>query len=466
MNTMEMKPLGVLAIDEDKQTLASLSTALSLDKRISVFGTSSFDAGLKHIIVQQPKIVILASIPGPRNVMDLLQEIVEEDPGIDVILLANEYSTELALDAIQRGACDCLAKPVVVDQVCDRVQALVSAALTRRRTFQLDQELAKEFRFEGMVGRSPLMLDLYANITRIARHFRTALISGATGTGKELVARALHARSPVHQHPFVAFNCAAVVETLIESELFGHVKGAFTGAVQDRVGVFEYANGGVLFLDEIGDMAPAAQAKLLRVIQNLELQRVGSPVVKKIDVRIVAATNRDLHSLMEKKQFREDLYYRLAVAQIRLPALADRKEDLPILQREFVERFAAQTGKEIRGITRRAQAVLNRYSWPGNVRELESTLSHACMMADTDFVDVGDLPEQVREPVTQIASNGLYTLDEMNRRYARKIISRLGGNKAKAAEVLGISRATLDRILSSRITPKSAEASEPSLLAQ
>jgi DNA-binding NtrC family response regulator len=465
MDIMDMKPLGVLAIDEDQPTLAILSNALSLDKRISVFSTVSPDEALKQIILQQPKIVLLGSIPGPRNAMDFLQEIVEEDPGIDVILLANEYSTEFALDVIQRGACDCLAKPVIVEQVCDRVQSLVSAALTRRRTFQLDQQLAKEFRFEGMVGRSPLMLDLYANIARVARHFRTALISGATGTGKELVAKALHACSPVRDHPFVAFNCAAVVDTLVESELFGHVKGAFTGAVQDRVGVFEYANGGVLFLDEIGDMAPAAQAKLLRVIQNLEVQRVGSPVIKKIDVRIVAATNRDLHGLMEKKRFREDLYYRLAVAQVRLPTLAERKEDLPILQREFVERFTAQTGKNIRGITRRAQAVLTRYSWPGNVRELESALSHACMMADADFVDVGDLPQHVREPVKPIASNGLYTLEEMNRRYVRKIISRLGGNKVKAAEALGISRATLYRILSSRTMPTSAEPVESSLLA-
>jgi two-component system response regulator HydG len=451
----EAAPVALVAIDDDQQTLDVISEALSHDNRLAVSMTTKADEGINLVLTKRPKIVLLGLMRPSKTGMDLLETIVGQDPGIDVVLLTGHYSTEAAIEAIQRGACDCLTKPVRVDQLCERIQNLVGAAQARRRTLELDRELVEAFRFEGMVGRSPLMLDVYARITRIAAHFRTALILGATGTGKELAARALHARSPVRSCPFVAFNCAAVVDTLVEGELFGHVKGAFTGAVQDRVGLFEYANGGTVFLDEIGDMALGAQAKLLRVVQNQELQRVGSPILKKVDVRIVAATNRDLQVLMQKKRFREDLYYRLATVQIRLPTLAERREDLPFLQREFVERFAAQCGKNIRGITRRAQALLNRYTWPGNVRELENVLTHACMMADNDFVDVNDLPDYVRDPVrADLPSQGLRSLEEMDRRYARRIVNRLGGNKVKAAEVLGISRATLYRMLSDETASK------------
>ena len=264
------------------------------------------------------------------------------------------------------------------------------------------------------------------------------------------MARAIHARSPVHDHAFVAVNCAAIAESLAESQLFGHLRGAFTGANHDQAGIFEYANGGTVFLDEIGDMALGMQAKLLRVIQNQEITRIGSPAVRKVDVRVVAATNCDLRGLMKKHLFREDLYYRLATVHFKLPTLAERKEDLPILQREFVERASAHCGKHIRGITRRAQTELNRYSWPGNVRELESVLNHACMMADAEFVDVGDLPDYLLECVRGEASaDTLLSLDEMSRQYARRVVSQLSGNKLKAAEVLGISRATLYRLLSS-----------------
>src|SRR6185503_5533310 len=234
-----------------------------------------------------------------------------------------------------------------------------------------------------------------------------------------------------------------------------------TGAVQDRAGLFEYANGGTVFLDEIGDMAPAAQAKLLRIIQNQEFQRVGSPVLTKVDVRIIAATNRDLHMLIREKQFREDLYYRLATVEIRLPSLADRKEDLPILQRVFVERFSKEFNKNVQGISRRAQAVLNGYSWPGNVRELENDLAHACMMSESHFVDLDDLPDYLREPMKAAQpTNGLHSLEEMGRRYARRVVTKLGGNKLKAAEVLGISRAKLYRLLAGGDTAKTPDIHE------
>jgi len=443
-------PIALVAIDEDQATLDQICRGLADDQRLSLFVTTHASEGMKLILAKHPRIVLLGSERPIRNRAGLLQDVLEQDPGMDVILLTAEYSSEFAIEAVQQGACDCLSKPVCVDQLRDVVQNLVTATLARRRTLQLDRELMEAFRFEGMVGRSPLMLDLYARITRIARHFRTVLIAGSTGTGKELAAQALHARSPVRDHPFVAVNCAAIAESLAESELFGHIKGAFTGASQDHVGLFEYANGGTIFLDEIGDMALPLQAKLLRVIQNQQVYRLGSPASRDINVRVIAATNRDLTALMKEKRFREDLYYRLATVQLKLPSLADRREDLPILQREFVERAAAHCGKNIRGITRRAQAVLNRYGWPGNIRELESVLSHACMMTDAEFVDVHDLPDYVRESVrAEPVSEGLLTLDEMNRRYARQVVNQVGGNKLKAAEILGVSRATLYRLLAS-----------------
>ena len=456
-----MSPIVLIVIDDDEASRKHISATLSTDDRLAVFEAANPDDGFSLVLNNRPRIVLLSSPLGSWNGIELLRKLLDHDPGIDVILMTAEYSGDAAVEAIKSGACDCISKPVRAGELQDRVAALIAAAQTRQRTLRLDRELTEAFRFEGMVGRSPLMLDTYAKIDRIARHFRTVLVSGATGTGKELAARALHVRSSVHDGPFVPFNCAAVADTLVESELFGHVKGAFTGAVQDRAGLFEYADGGTVFLDEIGDMAPAAQAKLLRIIQNQEFQRVGSPLLIKVDVRIIAATNRDLHTLIQEKQFREDLYYRLATVEIRLPKLADRKEDLPILQRVFVERFSKEFNKNIQGISRRAQAVLNGYTWPGNVRELENALAHACMMSESHFVDLDDLPDYLREPMKAAQpTNGLHSLEEMGRRYARRVVTKLGGNKLKAAEVLGISRAKLYRMLAGGDTAKTPDIHE------
>src|SRR5437879_5103914 len=288
------------------------------------------------------------------------------------------------------------------------------------------------------------MLDVFARVRRVAPHFRTALVTGATGTGKELVARALHRLSPAASGTFAVCNCSAIVETLFESELFGYVKGAFTGATQDKSGLFEYANGGTLFLDEIGEMPLATQAKLLRVLQSQEIQRVGSPAVRKVDVRVVAATNRDLRT-----EFRDDLYYRLSMVEVKLPLLAERKEDVPLLVRYLVERFAMQYNKPIRGLTRRAQALLARYSWPGNVRELENALGHACMMVEGDLIDVRDFPDTLRKPAERelVEDEDLIPLDELQRRHALRVLARVGGNKKRAAEILGIARTTLEQPL-------------------
>jgi transcriptional regulator with PAS, ATPase and Fis domain len=292
-------------------------------------------------------------------------------------------------------------------------------------------------------------LEVFAKIRRIAPHFQTVLVSGPTGTGKELVAKALHHLRNAGSGPLAVCNCAAVVETLFESELFGYVRGAFTGATEDKIGLFEYANHGTVFLDEIGEMPLMAQAKLLRVLQEQEVYRVGSPVPRKVDIHVIAATNRDLRALIRQGKFREDLFYRLGLLEINLPRLADRKEDLPLLERYLVEKYAKQYGKRVNGISRRAQACLSAYSWPGNVRELEGVLSLAVLMCESELIDLKDLPRAVRVNETDPINpdSKLLTFEELQNRHLRRVLAHVSGDKSKAAEILGISRSSLYNLL-------------------
>jgi len=441
-------PIKLLAIDDEPDSLELIQDALT-QPNLEVLTTTDPEEGLRIVRRSHPEIVLLDLRMPKVSGMDVLEKIVEFDPGIDVILVTGDYSTESAVAAIQKGACDYLTKPFSPKVLREKIDHLMSDARNRHRAFELEGELLEASRFEGMVGRSPQMLDVFARIRRVAAHFRIALITGATGSGKELVANALHRLSPVASKRFVVCNCSAVAETLFESELFGYVKGAFTGAAQDRIGLVEYANGGTLFLDEVGDMPLPMQSKLLRVLQNHELQRVGSPEVRRVDLRVVAATNRDLKTMIGEKQFREDLYFRLSMVEINLPRLADRKEDLPLLEQHFLAKFAAEYNKPLRGLTRRAQAVLSRHSWPGNVRELENVLGNACMMAEDDAIDVRDLPEPLRHetPSRSMEDDTPLTIAEVEYRHACRVLEWMGGNKVHTARALGISRATLYSIL-------------------
>jgi DNA-binding NtrC family response regulator len=414
---------------------------------------SAHPAGGWELIRQiHPDIVILDLVMPCIDGMELLDRIVEWDSAIEIVLLSSEYSTERAVEAIRKGACDYLTKPISAAVLRERIGTLIALANTRIRASQLSNELLNTSRFGEMVGGSPPMLEVYSRIRRIGPHYRIALITGATGTGKELVARALHKSSPVNGRPFIVCNCAAIVETLFESELFGYVRGAFTGAIQDRAGFFEAADGGTLFMDEIGEIPLHLQSKLLRVLQNNEIQRVGSHALRKIDVRVIAATNRDLREMANKKLFREDLFFRLSMLEIRLPTLVERKEDLPLLQRFFLDQFAVQLGRSIKGLTRRAQTVLSRYFWPGNVRELQNVIGHACMMCAGDMIDLPDLPEYLHSRESAREGQGLLTLEDVEKRHVHSILAQVGGNKQEAAEILGISRATIYRILSLKDT--------------
>jgi DNA-binding NtrC family response regulator len=453
--------IKLLAIDDDPRSLELVSEALS-DNGLDILTAEDPEIGLEIVRRERPQIVLSDIVMPHLNGMELLGRVLEIDPATDVVLMTAHYSTEAAVEAIKKGACDYLSKPISITLLRERIEKLATDARRRRRATVLDGELMETCQFEGMVGRSPLMWQMFAQIRRVAPHYRACVITGPTGAGKELIARSLHRLSPVAKGPMVVCNCSAVVETLFESELFGHVKGAFTGAINNKVGLFESAHGGTMFLDEIGDMPLATQAKLLRVLQNQEIQRVGSLTSNKVDVRVVAATNHDLRTLIAERRFREDLYYRLSMVEIKAPPLSERKEDLPLLERFFIQKFSEQYKKQVSGLTPRAEILLARHSWPGNVRELENVIGHACMIAVTDMVDVTDLPQYMREmpapktgdpaaaaaatagtaapaPPPQAPESEL-SFDEQERRVIESALSRTRGNQVHAARLLGISR--------------------------
>jgi DNA-binding NtrC family response regulator len=450
--TAAAKPaISLLIIDDNAGSLEMLSTALA-QQGVEILTASDPEAGIDLIHDRRPQIVLTDLVMPRMSGLEVLERTMEFDPSIDVILMTAHYSTESAVEAIKKGASDYLNKPVSIAALRERINKLVGDARRRQRALQLEDELLQSAEFEGIVGRSPLMWEMFSRIRRVGPHFRAMLITGETGTGKDLIAQALHKLSPASSGRYVVLNCSAVVETLFESELFGHVKGSFTGATHDKAGLFEHAHGGTLFLDEIGDMPLATQAKLLRVLQNQEVQRVGSLTAKRVDVRVIAATNRDLRVAINEKHFREDLYYRLSMVEIHVPRLAERKEDLPLLERHFVTKFASQYGKEIHGLTHRAQILLSLHSWPGNVRELENVIGHACMMAMGDVIDVQDLPGYLHSatpgaegapmlPPPPEPSVG--TLEEQERLLIIRALEAAGGNQSQAARLLRIGRDAL-----------------------
>jgi DNA-binding NtrC family response regulator len=337
----------LVAIDDDITSLELVAATVE-QEGLEVVTTTDSARGLEIVLRRRPQIVICdLMMPGMTGI-EVLSEIVRIDPVIDVILLTAHYSTESAVEAIQKGASDYLNKPVDTRKLRSRIDELVRNVRKRLAVRKLDSDLIQAYQYRGMIGRSPLMLEVFARIQRIAPHYRSLLITGPTGAGKELLARAVHDSSPAASGPFVVCNMAANPDTLVESELFGHIKGSFTGATQDKPGMFELAHGGTILLDEIGEMPLPAQAKLLRAVQHHEVQRVGATKPRRIDVRVVAATHRDLRQMVAEKTFREDLFFRFGMLDIRVPSLADRKEDLPLLIRHFVQYFSRLYKKPVR----------------------------------------------------------------------------------------------------------------------
>jgi DNA-binding NtrC family response regulator len=381
---------------------------------------------------------------------EFLDRALRTDPGAHILLMTGDYTLDSALEAIRRGAADFLPKPINRAHLKKALDDVAMLYDQRRRVRVLEEQLLKDLEFHGIVGKSPVMLEVFDFARKVARHYTNVLLVGSTGTGKELVARAIHQLSPVNQQKLAVCNCSAMVDTLLESQLFGHMRGSFTGATDTRPGLFEYANGGTVFLDEVGEMSLAMQAKLLRVIQNREIQRVGSPEVRQINVRLIAATNRDLRAEVLAGRFREDLFYRLSSIQIRIPSLSERLEDIPLLVQFLLQKYNSAYGKQIAGLTRRAQTILLQHPWPGNVRELENVISSACITATGGFIDLGDLPEHLQHPGPPSMGDDEWkplSLDDVRKIHIQRVLEMCQGNRLRAAQILGIGRTSLYRYL-------------------
>jgi DNA-binding NtrC family response regulator len=436
-------------LDDDPAQL-ELMTELVAGAGYESVATSEPEEALQLVRSGQSRMILVdVHMPG-TNGYEFLERAIKTDPGAHVILMTGDYTLESAVDAIRRGAADFLPKPVDrarLKRMLDDTAALYDQ---RRRVKALEEQLLKDLEFHGIVGKSPVMLEVFDFARKVARHYTNVLLTGATGSGKELVARAIHQLSPVSQQKLAICNCSAMVDTLLESQLFGHVRGSFTGASDTRPGLFEYANGGTVFLDEVGETSLPMQAKLLRVIQNREIQRVGSPEVRQVNVRLIAATNRDLRAEVLGGRFREDLYYRLSSIQIRIPSLSERLEDIPLLIQYFLKKYNEAYGKNIAGLTRRAQAIMLQHAWPGNVRELENVISSACITAMGDFIDIVDLPEQLQHRGTGPGSRDDWrplSMEEVRKQHIQRVLAMCKGNRFRAAQVLGIGRTSLYRYL-------------------
>jgi DNA-binding NtrC family response regulator len=414
-----------------------------------VFTTANPQQVLERIRSGRHRVVLAEMELGEMDGLEFLRRALELDPGVYVILIGSKNPIEEAIEAVKQGAYDFLDKPIDWNRL-ERVLDHLRQEFGRRSDIRdLEDRLLSHLEFHGIVGRSPAIVDVFERVQKIAPHFTNVLVVGPTGSGKELVAWALHKLSPVATERFAVCNCSALVDTLLESQLFGHVRGAFTGATDMRPGLFEYANGGTVFLDEIGEMSLGMQSKLLRVIENREIQRVGSPEVRKVDVRLVAATNRDLRAEVMGRRFREDLFYRLSTLEIRVPSLAERIEDIPLLVQFFLKKYNQAYGKNVRGLTRAVQAVLLHYHWPGNVRELENVISSTCLTAESNFIDVSDLPAHLQRPHPAALDLDEHwrpvALEEVKRQHIARVLEFCAGNRVRAAQILGIGRTSLYR---------------------
>jgi DNA-binding NtrC family response regulator len=387
--------------------------------------------------------------------LDVLKAFTERAPATPVILITAFGDVTGAMEAIQRGAYDYVSKPFNIEEL----KLTVGRALERKRLVAEQKTVPSDARtnLQDIVGKTPVMLEVYKLVARVAASTATVLVHGESGTGKELVARAIHMHSPRAGTAFVPVNCTALTESLLESELFGHAKGAFTGAIATKRGLFEMANGGTLFLDEIGDMGPKMQAQLLRTLQDGEVRPVGGAESIRVDVRLVCATNKDLDEEVKAGRFREDLYFRINVVTVRLPPLRERREDVPTLVAHFLNKLALRERRAPTAMSPEALKLLTGYAWPGNVRELENAIERAVAVAKGNVILPSDLPPEVGggpEPGAGAESGGLLgevgnrpTLAEVERRYIQLVLSEVGGNKKKAAEKLGIDRRTLYRAL-------------------
>ncbi len=438
---------NVLIVDDEKNIRSGLARALELDGYRAFLAADGQEA--LNVMRDEEIDLVIADLKMPRiSGEELLRRVVDQYPTVPVIILTGHGTIETAVEAMRSGAYDFLTKPVSLD----RLSLLAKRALSTRELVlqhrQLQHELDSHRQASVIVGKSAEMHRVMEVVRQVASTKASVLITGESGVGKELIADSIHRLSDRPDKPLVKVHCAALSEALLESELFGHEKGAFTGAIGRKRGRFELANTGTIFLDEIGEINQSVQIKILRVIQEKQFERVGGEETLSVDVRIVSATNRDLRTEIEEGRFREDLFYRLNVVNIHVPPLRDRKEDIPLLIASFIKEFAKENNKPVEGIDARARAALHKYHWPGNVRELRNTVESAVVMAKGTIITLEDLPPSINRGADESDSIKITlgsTLDEAEREIIRSTLAAQNGNKTRTAELLGIGRKTLHR---------------------
>lgn len=439
---------NLLIISDDFSLYETIKKApVAVD--FNVFFSQTEDDYLAVVRENGIRVVLVDSGDSLAAGLLVLKKIKKSDALIDVLVGGEPIGQEAVLDMVHAGATDFIPKPFERDILQDVLRRISRKRELRRETLHLEKKLERKYVFRGLISRNPYMLEIFGLIENIAKYFSSALITGETGTGKEVVARALHGLSPYAEKPLVICDCASIPENLFESELFGYKKGAFTGADKDKPGMFDEADGGVIFLDEIAEIPVAVQAKLLRVLENHEFRPLGANETTAVEVRVLAATNRDLAEMVRAGTFREDLFHRLNKVTIDLPPLRERPEDIPLLIRHFLQGASRNFSKNVRGVSREVQKLFLKYGWPGNIRELANVLESAAMLCKKDFVDVANLPKYLRDyipPQGAIAFAGrghLSSLDDLEKDYIVYLLKVAKGNMRQTAKILGISRTTL-----------------------
>ncbi|GAX62307.1 response regulator [Candidatus Scalindua japonica] len=441
---------SILIIDDQKDQAEAIAESLG-NAGYTCSTTTSGNNVVDMIRRDGIDVVITDLVMHEFDGMRILKETKENSPETEVIIITGHGSVENAVTAMQKGAATYLLKPININHLRAVVGKVVEKQNIVRSNIELHKQLEEKFGFAGIIGNSQQMHRIFSILKQIASTTATVLVVGESGTGKELIARAIHYNGPRKNNPFVELNSAAISESLLESELFGHEKGAFTGALQLRKGKFEYANNGSLFLDEVGDMPLTTQAKLLRLIEDGRIVRIGSNESIKIDVRIIAATNKDLGELVKEGKFREDLYFRFNVICLRLPPLRERQEDIFLLMDSFIKEFSKKNGKNIKDISPEARKILFRYDWPGNVRELRNCIESMIVFNQNGVLDIDDIPEHIYKSNRTALTGPVFpvgvTLDEMEKELIKNTLAYVGGNRGETAKILGIGERTLYRKL-------------------
>lgn len=437
----------VAIIDDESIVCRRLKKALDSDG----YEVECFEAGMPFLtrMLQNPFPLVILDLKLPDiDGMEILSRLKSNYETVEVIVITGHATIDFAIQAIKKGAYHFVSKPFKIEEMKSLVRGAeekINLVLENKR---LRQALGQDEFAKGFIGSSPQMRELFTMIKKVAVVDCNVLLQGESGTGKELVARSIHRLSPRKNRPFVSFNCGGFTEELISNELFGHERGAFTGATLTKIGLLESAAGGTVFLDEIGEMPPSMQVKLLRVIQEKRILRVGGTKPIDLDIRIVAASNKDLQAACHEGQFRKDLYYRLNVVSLNLPRLSERKEDIPLLVSFFIEKYNRLFGKSTRRISPEAMSILKRYAFPGNVRELENIIQRAVALADRELIGVEDLPADLQKlDIDTLEGEGLLTLEEMEKQYIAMVLTKAGHNKAIASKILDLPRTTLWRKL-------------------